>query len=214
LACDLLCPGNSRLLSGPSIHNDGGGFLSLYLFFAVLGKRNLTIKAVLFGAGLFVVYLFWFIPNTFGIAKVITDDQLYFERPSLRFFIHVGAFLFHHPVVAVLTCIIPIGLGAASYGRVLWPAIQAWNLTAPAIYLPFMLAAPFIFSFAVAQIKPFMYSRHLIVFLPFIFAFFAYVLSCRQWRRSILQPVMVFILALVSCFWIFRDYYVPEKSQN
>jgi len=156
------------------------GFQWLYLFVAVLGNRDLTIKAMLFGSGLFVVYLCWFIPNTFGIAKVIAEDQLYFERPGLWFFVHIGAFLFHHPVVAALTCIIPLSLGAAPYVKVLQRVIREWDLTSPAIYLPFMLAAPFLFSFGVAQIKPFMYSRHLIVFLPFIFAFFAYVLSCRQ----------------------------------
>jgi uncharacterized membrane protein len=190
------------------------GFQWLYLFFAVLGRRNLAIRAALFGTGFFVVYLGWFIPNTFGIAKVIAEDQLYFNRPGLWFFVHIGAFLFHHPVVAVLTSIIPLGLGAAPYGKRLLRLIRAWDFTAPEIYLPFMLAAPFLFSFAVAQIKPFMYSRHLIVFLPFIFVFVAYVLSCRRWRYGVTQPLLIFVLAVTSCYWIFRDYYIPDKPQN
>ncbi len=189
-------------------------FQWLYLLLVVRKSRALALRSTLFGFALLLAYLCWFIPNTIGIAKLMAGEQIYFERPGLWFFVHIGAFLYHHPVVAILTCVIPLAIGSVSYLRRFFDTLLSGNLYSPAVYLPFIILVPFLFAFLVAQIKPFMYSRHLIVFLPFIFVFIAYVLACARWRNPWLQPLLVFILAVIACYWIFRDFYEPDKPQN
>ena len=190
------------------------GFQWTYLFFLVYRDKIYVIRVLLFGLTLFFLYLGWFIPNTFGISEILSGNEIYFNRPGLWFFVHIGAFLFHHPMVAFLTCIIPLGIGLVPFMRRFIHYAIKIKMSAPEIYLPFILVIPFLFCFIIAQFKPFLYSRHLIVFLPFIFVFFAYVFSCWHWRHAVFQPIVILLFTLVSCFWIFRDYYIPEKPQN
>ena len=188
------------------------GFEFLYLFLVALQLRVHRVRVVVLGSLPVVAYAAWLGANLFGIDWVLGQQNMW-SPPDLRFMVDVGAFLFHHPVPALLTAVIPLTLGATSYGRRLRLAVRAWDLTEPSIYLPFMLAAPFAFIFAVAQVQPFLYSRYLIVFLPFIYAFCAVVLTSRPWRDHATPVILISVLALASLYWILRDYYVVDKEQ-
>lgn len=186
-------------------------FLYLYLFFLAVAARRYVVRTVLLGALPVLAYAAWLAGNLLGIQWALGGAM--WERPDLRFFVDIGAFLFHHPVPALLTAIVPLGLGAAAYFGVLRRAVVARALDQPAVYLPFMLGVPFAFIFAVAQVQPFLYTRYLIVFLPFIYAFFAVVVTARRWRVPATPVLLVAALATSSLYWIVRDYYVVDKEQ-
>ncbi len=187
-------------------------FQFLYLFVVANSKRTHRVRSIVLGAVPVAAYAAWLSVNLVGIDWVLGKQNMY-ERPGLGFLVDVGAFLFHHPIPAVLSAVIPLALGAVAYARRLRVAIGLCHLSDPVIYLPFMLAAPFAFAFLVAQVQPFLYSRYLIPFLPFIFAFIAVVLSARPWRDRATPVLLAFALATTSLFWILRDYYEVDKEQ-
>ena len=188
------------------------GFLFLYLFAVALVRRRWVLRSFVMGALLLAAYLPWLLVNLTGIQWVLQGTL--FSRPDLWFFVDIGAFLFHHPVPAMLTALIPMGIGAMAYLSRLRASLLRRALEDPAVFLPIMLAVPFVFAFLVAQIRPFIYTRYLIVFLPYIYMFFAVVLMSRRWRAEILPVGLVFALALGAQYWILRDYYVIEKPQT
>lgn len=188
------------------------GFLFLYLFVIALVRRRRVLQSFAMGAVLLSAYLAWLAVNLTGIGWLL--EGTLFSRPDLWFFVDIGAFLFHHPVPAVLTAIIPLGVGAFAYFGKLRESISWHALTDPVVFLPFMLALPFAFAFSVAQFKPFMYTRYLIVFLPYVYMFFAVVLMSRRWPRAVFPVGLVFLLAVSAQYWILRDYYVIEKPQT
>jgi len=189
------------------------GFLLLYLFVIGFGMNRQTLRAFGLGATLAVFYGAWLVPNLIGIAHVTVSTQTVFDRPGLEFFVSIGAFLFHHPVTALLTCVIPLALGGRGYIADLRSAVTRRAWSDPVIALPCMMTVPFAFVFTVAQFQPFMYSRHMIAFLPFIYAFYAVVMARHAWKPG-LQPIVVAALAIAASYWVYSDYYQPEKAQN
>jgi 4-amino-4-deoxy-L-arabinose transferase-like glycosyltransferase len=188
------------------------GFLLLYLFLVAIRRRTWVLRSFVIGALLLASYLPWLVVNLTGIQWVLQGTV--FTRPDIWFIVDIGAFLFHHPVPALLTAIVPLGIGAFAFSGHLREAISSRALDDPAIYLPFMLAAPFAFVFAVAQFEPFIYTRYFIVFLPYIYMFFAFVLMSRQWQRKVVPVGLTFLLAMSAEYWILRDYYLIEKPQT
>lgn len=188
------------------------GFQILYLFGLALLRRRHVVRVFLAGALQLAVYLAWIAANLSGLDWVL-GAGIVFSRPGLSFLVDVGAFLFHHPVPALLIAVIPLSIGAWPYAKRLAAALtsRAWN--DPAIALPFMLAVPFLFVFSVAQVVPFMYSRYLIVFLPFIYMFYAVVVTSPRWRSATTPVVLMSALTVLATYWIVRDYYVVDKEQ-
>ncbi len=188
-------------------------FMFGYLFVVALARGRFVVRALVAGSVLVACYLVWMAVNLLGIQWVLGEGTIYI-RPGLWFFVHIGAFLFHHPMVAVLTCGVPLAIGAVGYFKRLKSATldRAWH--DPAIYLPYILLVPFAFVFAVAQVQPFLYSRYLIVFLPFIYMLYAFVLAQRVWHRPALQVVIMAAVAIPASYWIFRDYYEVDKPQT
>jgi mannosyltransferase len=188
------------------------GFQLLYLFVVAVIRRRWVVRSLATGAIVLGAFLVWMAVNLRGIDWVL--ESTLFSRPDIWFFVDIGAFLFHHPVPALLTAIIPLGIGALAYFQNLRAAMIRRALEDPVIFLPIMLAAPFAFVFLVSQFEPFLYTRYFIVFLPYIYMFFAVVLMSRQWRNSVVPVALVFALAMAAEYWILRDYYVIEKPQN
>ena len=188
-------------------------FMFGFLFLVSLSRKFFVKRALSLGSILVGCYLVWMALNLLGIQWVLGKETIY-AKPGLWFFIHIGAFLFHHPVPALLICVVPLTMGATGYYDRLRSALadHAWH--DPAIYLPFILAMPFAFVFSVAQIQPFLYSRYLIVFLPFIYVLYAFVFAQWRWRRPAMQVVVMFVLAVSAAYWVFRDYYEVDKPQT
>jgi uncharacterized membrane protein len=188
------------------------GFQLLYLFVVAVIRRRWVVRSFATGAIVLGAFLVWMSVNLSKIDWVL--EGTLFSRPDIWFFVDIGAFLFHHPVPALLTAIIPLGIGALAYFHKLRAAIVRRALEDPVIFLPFMLAAPFAFVFLVSQFEPFLYTRYFIVFLPYIYLFFAVVLMSRQWQNTVVPVALVFALAMAAEYWILRDYYVIEKPQT
>ncbi len=192
------------------------GFQILYLLILALIRHRALIVFSFF-SGLFVlaVYSLWIWVNLTHLGHTSEDSVTGnpFNRPGLGFFINIGAFLFHHPVVALLTAIIPMALGAAGYWKILKGALGQRDLTSPAIYLPAMMLFPFATVFIASLIYPLMYTRHLIVFLPYIYCFFAYIFVQQQWRWRGREAGVMLVLCIASTVFILPDYYQPHKTQ-
>ena len=188
------------------------GFLFLYLFAVSIMQHRWVLRSFVGGTGLLVCYLIWLWTNLGGIDWVL-QGTLY-SPPDFLFFVDIGAFLFHHPVPALITAVIPLSIGAGAYFSRLRGALGRSAVEDPVLFLPIMLAAPFAFVFVVAQFTPFLYTRYLIVFLPYIYAFFAVVLFARPWTQKILPVGLVFSVAVAAQFWILRDYYEVGKPQT
>ena len=189
------------------------GFMLLYAFVASLPNRPLSILVFLSGLALAALYGIWTAINLTGLGWVIGKSNM-FTPPDSSFLIDVGAFLFHHPVVALLTFGIPLLLGGRSYLKKLFSALGQRNLAAPEIYLPFMIIVPFVVAFVAAQFKPFMYTRYLIVFLPFIYAFYALLMSSNSRFSPAVSQIVLACLAVLATVWFIPDHYKVEKPQT
>jgi hypothetical protein len=188
-------------------------FQQLYLFAIAVGSRQFVLRPLVCGAFLLALYLTWMVPNVAAMSWLLERPNM-FDRPGMGFFVDIGAFLFHHPIPALLTCVIPLGLGFRGYSARLVAALKQRDWRDPSVYLPLMMAVPFGTVFAAAQVQPFLYSRYLIVFLPIIFLFYSIVLDSFRWKRGTTQVFVMFLLGLSACYWIFRDYYEVEKPQT
>jgi 4-amino-4-deoxy-L-arabinose transferase-like glycosyltransferase len=189
------------------------GFMLLYLFVASFPHRILSIQLFVAGCALAVLYGTWTAINLTGLGWVIGQKNM-FTAPDIRFLVDVGAFLFHHPIVAVLTFGIPLILGGRGYVLNLSLALRHRNLAAPEIYLPFMIIAPFATAFVAAQFKPFVYTRYLIVFLPFIYVFFALLMSSGEKLSPASRQIVMAIAAILATLWFIPDHYKVEKPQT
>jgi 4-amino-4-deoxy-L-arabinose transferase-like glycosyltransferase len=189
------------------------GFMLLYVFVASLRQRILSIQVFIAGLALVALYGIWTAVNLTGLGWVTGESNM-FTPPDLSFLVDVGAFLFHHPVVALLTFGVPLLLGGRGYLKNLLDALGEKNLTAPEIYLPFMIIIPFVVVFAAAQFKPFMYTRYLIVFLPFIYAFYALLISSGSKLTPAVNQIVIAALAVLATIWFIPDHYKVEKPQT
>jgi 4-amino-4-deoxy-L-arabinose transferase-like glycosyltransferase len=188
-------------------------FMFFYLFLVSLKMRAQAIRTFIVGALLAGIYGAWTVVNLTGMDWLLGESNT-FSSPGLEFFLDVGAFLFHHPIPAILVFGGVSLLGGMSYCKNTFRAAGRLDWTAPEIYLPIIMAVPFFIVFAAAQYKAFMYSRYLIVFLPFIYCFFAHIISARNWESKASAPVTTTLLVFLASFWIFPDHYLTEKPQT
>lgn len=190
-----------------------GTFMYAYLFLSLLRHRPvISVAAAMSAAVVIGAYGAWFM-STAWVAQEIVTNGIVFSRPGLGFFIDIGAFLYHHPIPLVLTAAIPVAIGARPFiSRI---NEHGLDLRSPQFFLPIMIVAPFAFVFILSQFQPFIYTRHLIVFLPFLFILIAIIFQSRDWGHlKKATPAVVFLLCLIATFWIVRDYYVPDKPEN
>jgi hypothetical protein len=190
-----------------------GAFMYAYLFIGLLRHRPVVSVAAMISAAVVIgAYGVWFM-SAAGVTQEIVANGVVFSRPGLSFFVDIGAFLYHHPIPLVLTAAIPLSIGTRAFiGG--FPKL-GFDVRSPQLFLPIMIVVPFVFVFVVSQFQPFIYTRHLIVFLPFLFILIAIVFQGRDWgRMKKATPAVVAMLCLAATFWIVRDYYVPDKPEN
>jgi mannosyltransferase len=190
------------------------GFQFFYLFATQFRNKRVLLLSFFGGSLMLFVYGGWTLLNIQTGLQWLVGRSNMFSAPGFEFFIDIGAFLFHHPIVAVLTFGIPFVLGAKGYMALIAQHRSGLNWAAPEIYLPIMMAGPFAIAFLIAQFEPMMYSRYLIVFLPFIYLFFGILINARSWKIPAYQVFVAAIICMSASYWIFRDYYEPDKVQN
>ena len=184
-----------------------------YLFLVSLKTKAVAARTFICGSILTGVYVGWAIINLTGLGWLFVEKNTFYS-PGLTFFLDIGAFLFHHPVPAFLIFGGVVLLGGARYFGKTLIVTRNRDWTAPEMYLPLIMAVPFFIVFTVSQFQSFMYSRYMIVFLPFIYCFFAQIISARKWNSKAGAPVAAVSLVFLASFWIFPDHYVVEKPQT
>jgi len=190
------------------------GFQFVYLFLTNITRRTVMLRALVLGLILGAIYGTWTYFNIrFGIGWLIGSSNM-FDAPDWWFFVDVGAFLFHHPLAGAITAGGVLLLGGKSYYFRFLECLRNRNWTEPEIYAPIMLAAPFTIAFIVSQFQPLMYTRYLIVFLPYIYIFYGTILCRGELLVSLRPPVLAAILVIFGSYWVYRDFLILEKPQT
>ena len=130
-----------------------------------------------------------------------------YEAPGAQFFIDMGAFMYHHPVPALLLGVGPILLGGRQTFKRIVTAVRTGNLYEPFLALICVVVIPFAAVFIFSQVKPILYTRYLMVFVPAGILFTALAFEQfrigQNWRRH----VAVVVAGLISLAWVLPDHY-------
>jgi hypothetical protein len=184
-------------------------FLWIYLFAADLFRRD-PLAARWSAFGFFITnlaFLPWLAINMRAMADSEMLDLTPLDRPGASFFVDVGAFMYHHPIPALLLGLGPILLGSRRTFPRIWTAFRARNLNEPLLGLICVIVIPFVAVFVFSQFKPILYTRYLMVFVPAGIFFTA--LAFEEWRQQSpwRRHVALLAVAVISLAWILPDHY-------
>ncbi len=184
-------------------------FLWIYLIAAdLMNKDAVSARRASFGLAVTVLsYLPWLTIMLRSMRQTGFLELPSYEAPGAQFFIDIGAFMYHHPVPAVLLGVGPILLGGPQTFRRIVTAVRARNLDEPFLALIFVVVIPFAAVFIFSQVKPMLYTRYLMVFVPAGVLFTALAFEEFRlglgWRRH----VALVVAGLISLAWVLPDHY-------
>lgn len=150
--------------------------------------------------------------RAFNGANVVSPVD--FKPPKLSFFIDIGAFLYHHPIPALLVAVLPTAAGLYVGWFGLRQAVREQGLFHPLVALFCICALPTLAIIAFSLVHPMIKTHHLMVFVPAVVAWvaIAYQPCMARWPRG--AAVALFLLAVTSLAWILPDHYRPRHREQ
>jgi uncharacterized membrane protein len=183
---------------------------------ALLVRDNPGCRRAALGLGVTcLMFIPWISMNLIAAAQAGFLHLIHIESPGVGFFVDMGAFMYHHPVPALLLALLPIAFGGRAVARKIGDAALSRNLREPFLAIVCVTVLPFLAVFLFSQVKPILYTRYLMPFVPaaIIFIALAYENSSVSvpWKRHI----ALLVAALMTLPLILPDHYeLRWKPQN
>jgi len=193
------------------------GYLWAHLVAAALARRDARfIRLSLTGLAITVLgFAPWLAINIYGMVSSGSIAMSHISPPGVRFLVDIGAFLYHHPVPAVLLGLGPVLLGLLLGLRRFAAAIGRRDLCDPLVALVGLIVVPFVALFVFSQFKPMLQTAYLTPFVPAVLAFVALVFAEWKWRTDWQRSLVLIVVACVSLVWVLPDFYrVRHKPQT
>jgi hypothetical protein len=193
------------------------GYLWAHLMVLALLKsdsRFLRVSAL--GLAVTVVgFAPWLAIDVYGMVTSGAIAMSHIGPPGINFLVDIGAFLYHHPVPALLLGVGPVLLGLSPAARRIASSIRRGDQSDPLIALAGVIIVPFIALFVVSQFKPMLQTAYLTPFVPAVLAFVALIFSQWTWRADWQRSLILIAAAAISLVWVLPDFYrVRHKPQT
>ena len=181
-----------------------GFILSGYLWahlvvLALLKSDSRFLRVSALGLAVTVVgFAPWLAIDVYGMVTSGAIAMSHIGPPGISFLVDIGAFLYHHPVPALLLGVGPVLLGLSPAARRFASSIRRGDLSDPLVALAGVIIVPFIALFVVSQFKPMLQTVYLTPFVPAVLAFVALVFAQWTWRANLQRSLILIAAAAIS----------------